>query len=187
MTSLSDQSFWDFSVRTYRQKGVADACLALQDERGVDVNLLLFCIWTGATRGSFDDQVFDAALIFSRRWCDNVVAALRGIRRWMKVVGCPDTVVATDQCMSLRDEVKQVEFKAERLQEDTLEALCDGWPATSLSDSERVQFAAANSHRYFSAASIPTDEVADGQLQTIILAAIPGADAGAVRAALSAS
>ena len=187
MAAIDDKSFWDFSVRTYRQRGVADACIALQDERGVDVNLLLFCLWTGATRGPFDDQIFESALTFSRLWSDNVVAALRDVRRWMKVDGCSDTIVATDRCMSLRDEVKQVEFKAERLQEDTLEALCDDWPVTMLSESEGLQHAVANSQRYFSAASIPIDEHARGQLQTIILAAIPGADPAAIQAALAGS
>ena len=30
----------------YAQPGVADACLKLQDEFGLDVNLVLFCIWS---------------------------------------------------------------------------------------------------------------------------------------------
>ncbi len=46
------ESLWDFSVRTYRGEWVSAACLALQDERGVDVNMLLYCCWHGATRGA---------------------------------------------------------------------------------------------------------------------------------------
>ena len=34
-----------FSLRFYRQPEVADACIALQEEAGVDVNLLLFLLW----------------------------------------------------------------------------------------------------------------------------------------------
>src|SRR5712692_1050108 len=37
--------FWRFSLRFYRQPKVADACIALQEEAGVDVNLLLFLFW----------------------------------------------------------------------------------------------------------------------------------------------
>ena len=39
--------FWRFSLATYRKPGVADACLALQDGCGVDVNVLLFVTWLG--------------------------------------------------------------------------------------------------------------------------------------------
>src|ERR1700680_2972326 len=43
--------FWRFSLRFYRQPGVADACIALQDARGVDVNILLFFLWLGSPGG----------------------------------------------------------------------------------------------------------------------------------------
>ena len=56
------ERFWDFSVRTYGVPGVSQACLALQDERGVDVNMLLYCIWIGATRGEFSEQLYRTAM-----------------------------------------------------------------------------------------------------------------------------
>ena len=37
--------FWRFSLRFYRRRGVADACITLQEQAGVDVNLLLFLLW----------------------------------------------------------------------------------------------------------------------------------------------
>ena len=37
--------FWRFSLRFYRQPEVADACITLQEQAGVDVNLLLFLLW----------------------------------------------------------------------------------------------------------------------------------------------
>jgi uncharacterized protein (TIGR02444 family) len=45
-----DNDFWRFSLSVYAAPGVADECLALQDTRGVDVNLLLFCAWLGGAR-----------------------------------------------------------------------------------------------------------------------------------------
>ena len=38
-------TFWRFSLRFYRQPEVADACIALQEEAGVDVNVLMFLLW----------------------------------------------------------------------------------------------------------------------------------------------
>ncbi|MGZ3308467.1 MAG: DUF2390 domain-containing protein, partial [Xanthobacteraceae bacterium] len=43
--SAQGSPFWRFSLRFYRQPKVADTCIALQEERGVDVNLLLFLLW----------------------------------------------------------------------------------------------------------------------------------------------
>ena len=37
--------FWRFSLRFYRLPEVADACITLQEQAGVDVNLLLFLLW----------------------------------------------------------------------------------------------------------------------------------------------
>ncbi|MBR9790293.1 MAG: TIGR02444 family protein [Gammaproteobacteria bacterium] len=42
---LSPELFWQHSLQHYAQPGVADACLALQDNYQVNVNLLLFYHW----------------------------------------------------------------------------------------------------------------------------------------------
>ena len=34
--------FWDFSLATYAEEGVAQSLLAMQDELGLDVNVLLY-------------------------------------------------------------------------------------------------------------------------------------------------
>jgi uncharacterized protein (TIGR02444 family) len=43
--SRQGSPFWRFSLRLYRAPGVGDACIVLQEETGVDVNLLLFLLW----------------------------------------------------------------------------------------------------------------------------------------------
>ena len=37
--------FWEFSLAHYELDDVPQACLALQDEFGLDVNLLLYAAW----------------------------------------------------------------------------------------------------------------------------------------------
>mgnify|MGYP000439297982 CR=1 FL=1 len=44
-------NFWQYSVAFYREPGIAEACLKLQNQHGFDVNLVLFCIWHGLYRG----------------------------------------------------------------------------------------------------------------------------------------
>ena len=51
--STQGSPFWRFSLQFYRQPGVADACIALQEEAGVDVNLLLFLLWHATTQRAF--------------------------------------------------------------------------------------------------------------------------------------
>ncbi len=42
--------FWQFSLRFYRLPNVADACIALQEDAGVDVNLLLYLLFQACQR-----------------------------------------------------------------------------------------------------------------------------------------
>ena len=44
-----DHPFWDFSLRVHGADGVAGACLDLQDAHQLDVNIVLYCCWIGAT------------------------------------------------------------------------------------------------------------------------------------------
>jgi len=44
-----ESPFWRFSLRFYSRPGVAAACLALQDEAGADVNLMLFLLFLAKT------------------------------------------------------------------------------------------------------------------------------------------
>jgi uncharacterized protein (TIGR02444 family) len=109
--------FWRFSLRFYRQDGVSDACIALQDECGVDVNLLLFLFWlasdgrrlTADEVRNLDDQVRD--------WRNLTIVPIRDTRRKLK--GAP-TLVEPGKQEAFRNKVKAVELDAERLQQEAL-------------------------------------------------------------------
>lgn len=181
----SSERFWNFSVRTYRKEGVPAACLALQDERGADVNVLLFCMWVGATRGELEDQVYSAALRYSEEWCKNVVAPLRRVRTWMKLEGCHSPPTPSDECMALREKVKGVEFAAEKMQEETLESLLAHVPAVDLPLSRQVDCIAKNLRRYCADKGIQLDDWSVERLATIARAAAQAPDAGTFEAALT--
>ena len=40
-----ENPFWDFSVEVHQKSGVHEACLSLQRDYTLDVNLLFFCCW----------------------------------------------------------------------------------------------------------------------------------------------
>lgn len=112
----------DFAVEVYGREGVRQACLVLQDDHGLDVNVLLFAAWAGAARARRlrpDDVRKASASVAS--WREDVVAPLRAVRRSLK---------ASEPKLSgqeaLRSKVKGAELEAELIQLDALEALADG-------------------------------------------------------------
>lgn len=173
-------SFWDFSVNTYRKPGVADACLALQDRHGLDVNVLLFCCWFGCTRGVVDAPLWDRVLAFSGPWADNVVRPLRAVRTWMKHTGCAQPGLSSDECMRLREEIKRVELKAEQLQEHTLQELAERMPFTILDSTSQIICSTMNLKEYIHHFGVVFDAESRSGLARIVTAAIAGATLDAV-------
>lgn len=109
--------FWTFSLAVYGREGVPPACLDLQDQSGVDVNVLLFSLYLGS-RGralSPDDAGRIAATI--EPWRSQIVAVLRTARRALKEPPAPFEGPAVDQ---LRAKVKAAELESERIQQEML-------------------------------------------------------------------
>ena len=175
MLMTTTESFWNFSDRTYRCEGIPDACLALQNEYGADVNVLLFCCWMGATRGEIKAESFDSVLGFSRCWADHVVRRLRHARTWMKIEGCPDPGVPEESFTNLRERIKAAEFEAEQLQENVMQSIVETIPVAHLNRDERINAALRNLHRYCVLENFEWDPGAQIHLDVILRAAIPHA------------
>jgi uncharacterized protein (TIGR02444 family) len=119
--------FWRFSLRLYRQPGVADACIALQDGCGVDVNVLLFLLWLATAKQRVGTGEVEALCAKAGPWRDEVVAPLRSLRRRLKD-GAP--LVERNLAELFRTRIKAVELEAERLQQEALFALAPSLTAT---------------------------------------------------------
>jgi uncharacterized protein (TIGR02444 family) len=115
--------FWRFSLRFYRQPGVADACIALQDGCGVDVNVLLFFLWLATARRSVSLVVAREVCATAAPWRDDVVAPLRAIRRRLKDGAA---LVERGAAEHFRTKIKAIELESERLEQEALFALADG-------------------------------------------------------------
>lgn len=117
VTDRKPNKFWNFSLRFYSQPEVADACLSLQDDSQVDVNVLLLLFWLAAAgKGLSCDEV---AMIDGhvKRWRETVVAPLRAVRR-----SIPKSEAHSPQG-EFRSHLKRLELEAEHLQQDDLFAL----------------------------------------------------------------
>ncbi len=109
---MLDNPFWEYSLAHYGRREVAESCLSLQDSRGANVNLLLFCCWLGC-RGErlTSEKLVEAQLLISD-WDRQVVQPLRQIRRFLKQ--------SADTTAQILEVVSTLELKAERVAQDRL-------------------------------------------------------------------
>jgi len=134
---MATKSFWDFSVRLYAKPGVEQACLALQNQFGLEVNNVLFCLWHGQRRGVFSQSTMLQMVEFSNQWHTNIVCPLRSTRSWMK--GRKNLIDATeDNFENLRNAIKKLELQAERLQQDQLQSMVSGVPEYEVADPKQA-------------------------------------------------
>jgi len=114
---VSKSPFWRFSIKFYAVPGVADACVALQDQAGVDVNVLFFLLWNATQKRTFGRQQVAGIERRIGPWREMAVVPLRSVRRALKV---PPAAVAPDVAEGFRTRIKAVELEAERLQQEAL-------------------------------------------------------------------
>lgn len=85
---VTAERFWTWSLAFYNKPGMADACLALQDGQGVDVNILLLLLFLAdqgfAAPGHDDIASLDAAIL---PWRAQAILPLRALRRILKPSG----------------------------------------------------------------------------------------------------
>jgi uncharacterized protein (TIGR02444 family) len=135
--------FWRFSLRLYRQPGVAEACITLQEESGADVNLLLFLLWHGAQQRRVPAAEIARLDQKIAAWRERAVIPLRAIRRALKA---PQGLVEAGTAEAFRTRIKAVELEAERLQQEALYELVHvsllGEPAPSAAEAARANVTA---------------------------------------------
>ncbi len=121
-----DNAFWRFSLSFYSRPGVAPACLALQNRRGVDVNVLLLAIYAAVQRNRMlTASELQAADDRVGVWRGEIVKSLRQIRTRLKSGPEPAPSASTE---NLRTLVKAAELKAEQIEQALLVDFLDQLP-----------------------------------------------------------
>ena len=109
---------WAFALRLYAQPGVAEACLRLQDEAGVDVMMSLMIVFAAVRHRVLltpaEIRELDEAC---RPWREQIVHPLRAIRIRLKTGPSPAPGSTTEP---FRSTIKAAELAAERLQNQLL-------------------------------------------------------------------
>lgn len=112
-------ALWDWTLEAYSQAGVPEACLTLQDRYGQNTSLLLWAVWAETS----DPELLARAADVARRWEALALAPIREVRRALKPAF---DGIGDGPREGLRDDVKAVELRAERVLMETLEALPRG-------------------------------------------------------------
>ena len=148
--------FWRFSLRFYRQPGVADACIALQDACGVDVNILLLFLWLATAKRSVPVAAAQAVCAKAGAWHDDVVVPLRALRRKLKD---GSSLVERSAAELFRTRIKAVELESERLQQEALFGLAAGLGTESAPTVETAARANVAAYEHAMARSFTPDAV----------------------------
>ncbi|MCW5732354.1 MAG: TIGR02444 family protein, partial [Alphaproteobacteria bacterium] len=144
-------AFWRFSLRHYRRPGMAARLIELQDRHGLDVNLLLFCLFA-ATRGRVLERTEIArARAALRPLAASVLGPLRAARRGLgsELAGLP---VAARRRLKAR--LLRLELTVER---HCQAAICGAVPLPFRRRRDAAGARAAASLRRYAGAAIGTD------------------------------
>ena len=142
---------------------MAEACLALQNRHGLDVNLLLFAVWAGNDGRILSEAAVSVAVERVQRWHADIVRPLRALRRRLKndPHGADPPLAA-----ALRARVAAAELDAEHVEQLVLGNLIEGRESTPSVDAMHTNLAT-----YASAASFVWNEDDQRDLGTLIAAA----------------
>jgi uncharacterized protein (TIGR02444 family) len=103
-----ENPLWQYACQVYSQAGMEVALLALQDDHGADINLILQALWLAS-----EGQEWTKACIPTdyAKWMEEQVLPLRQMRRSMKAEWVEKRGPQYD---GFRQQVKKLELKAEQ-------------------------------------------------------------------------
>lgn len=156
-------AFWSYSLRIYRVAGVAEACLALQEDWGADVNLLLYCCWLGQAGRALDKRSLRKAVTAVSRWQAEVIKPLRQARRTLKK---PPDGVPVEWAGQLRKRIGALELNLEYLEQRLLTDAAQALPPAKHSQPPGTA-TVASLNRYLALLGVPTGQ-ADIQVAIIL-------------------
>ena len=113
-------SYWDWAIEVHGRPGVDAALNALQDAQGQCVAYLLWAAWAAAEGRALPPEILMQGAALAKHWEGAATMPLRSARRHLKRPAPP---IADEAREALREQVRKIEFAAERLLMETLESL----------------------------------------------------------------
>lgn len=156
-------AFWSYSLKIYRVAGVAEACLALQEDWGADVNLLLYCCWHGQAGRALDKRSLRKAITAVSRWQAEVIKPLRQARHALKK---PPDDLPVEWAGQLRKRIGAMELDLEYLEQCLLADAAQALPPKFRAQSPRIATLASLT-RYLALLGVPSCQ-ADAQVAILL-------------------
>lgn len=113
MNDAGPVPIWDFVLNYYRQQGVSEAAIKLQDSAGIDVNMILFLMWLSGQAKTLAEADMRKLSEASHVWQRSVVVPIRNIRRLLKE-NAP--FVEQETALAYRKKIQALEIEGEQLQ-----------------------------------------------------------------------
>jgi uncharacterized protein (TIGR02444 family) len=117
VTRLDPGAFWEFSLAYYSRERVSAACLSLQNRRGADVNILLFCCWLATLGVKVEQAGLHAAIAAVEAWRRDVLEPLRSARR---AVADQFPEIGKSDRQSIKHGLLSVELECERVAQEKI-------------------------------------------------------------------
>src|SRR6185295_19291703 len=114
---------WDFVLNYYKQQGVSEAAITLQDTIGIDVNMILFLMWLAGQKRTLAEADVKRVGETSHPWQRQVVIPVRAIRRLLKE-NAP--LVAQPAALDYRKKIQALEIEGEQLQLNAMAGMSAG-------------------------------------------------------------
>lgn len=156
-TDVDFVACWQAALEAYGHPGVEAACLALQDDYGLDVIVILTLGWLAARRTGLSDPGLDALVAAARPWQEGVVKPLRELRRRLKSEGDPAMA-------RVYDSLKKSELEAERSE---MEALLAALARIETSTGDDPADSSDLIAHYAARAGVSLDKMAANYIRTI--------------------
>ncbi len=155
--------FWNYSSQVWALPGVEGACLKLQNEHELNVNLVLYCCWIGDQQLCLNDADVDTLLDAAASW-ETVIKPLRESRRMMKqnLIAMPPEVA--DQTLK---NISEMELNAEHMEQLSLEKALPIRELVS-SDDPAVQCSLNNLSTYLKTLNLSDNGEVNSQLSQLL-------------------
>lgn len=108
------EAFWTWSLAVYARTGVGEALITLQDQAGLNVNILLWLAWRNDVGAPTGEALIRRAMAACEPIEAGIIAPLRQARRYAGAHFRDD---------ALYTELKHAELAGERLQQSRLAAI----------------------------------------------------------------
>ena len=150
--------FWSFSLGYYRGAGVSEACLELQDNCGVDVNVVLLLLWLASQKRRLAADQIKVVADKVKPWQVDVIGPIRGLRRRLKTDA---PLLDKGSAELFRTRIKAIELEAERLQQEAMYAMAAGLTSDAAPSAEAAARASIEAYqgvvgRPFTTAAVDT-------------------------------